>query len=198
MYKRKHLLISPSYLLSILARNSASTPAPGPCAHAQAAPTPDRLFVMHDFNVPPGRKQKGGYAMKMLVRIVVAAGLFVAGSSSFLHAQSAPAGKIRTYYVAADEVNWDYAPSGRDEAMGRPFDALQKGYAESGPHQIGPVYKKAIYREYTDDTFTVLKKRSAEDTYLGLLGPVLHAEVGDTSIQHASARSAVPKKFRRR
>jgi FtsP/CotA-like multicopper oxidase with cupredoxin domain len=96
-----------------------------------------------------------------------------------VQAQSAP-GKVRTYYVAADEVNWDYVPSGRDEAMGHPLDALEKGYAESGPHQIGRVYKKAVYREYTDDTFTTLKTRSAEDAYLGLLGPVLRAEVGDT------------------
>jgi hephaestin len=96
-----------------------------------------------------------------------------------VQAQSAP-GKVRTYYVAADEVNWDYAPAGRDEAMGHPFDALEKGFTESGPHQIGRVYKKAIYREYTDDTFTTLKKRNAADAYLGLLGPVLRAEVGDT------------------
>lgn len=98
-------------------------------------------------------------------------------------AQAAPVtstGKIRTYYIAADEVEWDYAPTGRDEAMGTPFDALQKGYTESGPHQIGRVCRKAIYREYTDDTFTVLKKRSAEDAYLGLVGPILRAEVGDT------------------
>lgn len=59
--------------------------------------------------------------------------------------QAAPtqtAGTTRTYYVAADEVNWDYAPTGRDEAMGMPFDELQKGYTESGPHRIGRVYKK--------------------------------------------------------
>lgn len=31
-------------------------------------------------------------------------------------------GKTRTCYVVADEVNWDYPPSGRDEAMGIPFD----------------------------------------------------------------------------
>ncbi|HEU5401375.1 MAG TPA: multicopper oxidase domain-containing protein [Terriglobales bacterium] len=92
---------------------------------------------------------------------------------------SSPAGKVRIYYIAADEVEWDYAPAGRDEAMGQPFDALQKGFTESGPHQIGRVYKKAIYQEYTDDTFTVLKKRSPEDAYLGVLGPVLRAEVGD-------------------
>jgi manganese oxidase len=96
-----------------------------------------------------------------------------------LRAQS-PAGKTRLHYVAAEEVNWDYAPSGRDEAMGHPFDDLQKGYAEPGPHHIGRVCKKAIYREYTDDTFTILKQRDAEHQYLGLLGPILRAEVGDT------------------
>jgi len=105
--------------------------------------------------------------------------VFFACLACVVQAQSAP-GKVRTYYVAADEVNWDYAPAGRDEAMGHPFDALEKGFTESGPHQIGSLYKKAVYREYTDDTFTVLKKRSPEDAYLGLLGPVLHAEVGDT------------------
>lgn len=95
-------------------------------------------------------------------------------------ASAGPAGKTRTYYVAADEVNWDYAPSGRDEAMGVEFDAIARGYTESGPHRIGRVYKKAIYREYTDATFSTIKKRPPEDQYLGLLGPVLRGAVGDT------------------
>ena len=89
-------------------------------------------------------------------------------------------GKTRIYYVAADEVTWDYAPSGRDEAMGMDFDPIAKGYAESGPHQIGRKNKKAIYREYTDSTFTKLKARLPEDQYLGFLGPILHGEVGET------------------
>lgn len=90
------------------------------------------------------------------------------------------AGKVRTYYVAADEVNWDYAPSGRDEAMGMPFDEIAKGYTEPGPHHIGRINKKAVYREYTDATFMTLKPRGPEDQYLGILGPILHGEVGDT------------------
>lgn len=100
-----------------------------------------------------------------------------------LRGQSAPAGsagKTRIYYVAADELNWDYAPSGHDAAMGHPFDEIEKGYTESGPHRIGRVYKKAIYREYTDDTFSILKARAPEDEYLGLVGPILRGEVGDT------------------
>ena len=108
-------------------------------------------------------------------------GFVLCAQPVLIHAASAtPAGTTRTYYVAADEVQWDYAPSGRDEAMGHPFDELQKGYTEPGPHRIGRIYKKAVYREYTDDTFTTLKKRDAEDQYLGMLGPILRAEVGDT------------------
>ena len=95
-------------------------------------------------------------------------------------AQSEPTGKTRTYYVAAVEVNWDYAPSGRDETMGMPFDDIAKLYTESGPHRIGRVYKKAIYLEYTDATFSTLKVRPPDERYLGLLGPILRGEVGDT------------------
>jgi hephaestin len=90
------------------------------------------------------------------------------------------AGKVRTYYVAADEVNWDYAPSGRDEAMGMEFDAVGKAFTESGPHRIGRVYKKAVYREYTDATFSTPKLRGPEDQYLGIVGPILRGAVGDT------------------
>jgi FtsP/CotA-like multicopper oxidase with cupredoxin domain len=89
-------------------------------------------------------------------------------------------GKTRTYYVAADEVQWDYAPSGRDEAMGMAFDGVGKAFTESGPHRIGRVYKKAMYREYTDATFTKLKPRKAGDAYLGIVGPILRGAVGDT------------------
>jgi len=89
-------------------------------------------------------------------------------------------GKTRTYYIAADEVEWNYAPSGQDEAMGMPLDPVARGFIESGPHQIGRINKKAIYREYTDATFSILKQRPPEEQYLGILGPLIHAEVGDT------------------
>jgi FtsP/CotA-like multicopper oxidase with cupredoxin domain len=91
-----------------------------------------------------------------------------------------PRGKTRTYYVAADEVNWNYTPAGRDEAMGMPFDEIEKLYTVPAAHRIGSVYKKALYREYTDSSFSTLKVRPPEEQYLGLLGPVLRGEVGDT------------------
>jgi FtsP/CotA-like multicopper oxidase with cupredoxin domain len=51
---------------------------------------------------------------------------------------------------------------------------------QNGPEQVGKVYLKAQYREYTDSSFTTLKPASPEWEHLGILGPVIHAEVGDT------------------
>jgi hephaestin len=93
-------------------------------------------------------------------------------------AQSQP--KVHTYYVAADEVEWNYAPHGMDKMMGMEFMGYPKVFTEKGPHRIGTTYLKAIYHEYTDETFTKLKPRGPEWEHLGMLGPVLRAEVGDT------------------
>jgi FtsP/CotA-like multicopper oxidase with cupredoxin domain len=92
----------------------------------------------------------------------------------------APAGHVRTYYIAADEVDWNYLPSGKDQMMGMAPMGYAKAYTQPGPGLIGSVYRKAIYREYTDATFTRLKPRAAADAYLGLLGPTIYAEAGDT------------------
>jgi len=96
--------------------------------------------------------------------------------SSFANAE----GKTRTYYIAVDEINWDYAPSGIDQMTGKPFDHMAMMYVEQGKDRIGKTYRKAVYHEYTDSTFSTLKQRTPEWEHLGLLGPVLHAEVGDT------------------
>ena len=91
-------------------------------------------------------------------------------------------GQVRTYYVAAEEVEWDYAPLGIDlsTGTGKPFEGAAVAYTQPGPNHIGHIYRKAIYREYTDATFTTRKPRAPQDEYLGLLGPALRAEVGDT------------------
>jgi len=88
--------------------------------------------------------------------------------------------RVRTYYVAADEVDWDYAPGGVNKMMGMKFDGYSKVFVERGPHRIGSIYRKALYREYTDETFAHLKPRPAEWESSGILGPILRAEVGDT------------------
>ncbi len=88
--------------------------------------------------------------------------------------------KVRTYYVAADEIEWDYAPSGMDKMMNMKFAGWGQMFTTQGPHSIGKIYRKAVYREYTDASFSNLKPRPLEWAHLGILGPVLRAEVGDT------------------
>lgn len=95
-------------------------------------------------------------------------------------AQEAASPRTRTYYVAADEVTWDYAPSGRNEIHGRPFGPDESVFVEPGPHRIGRVYMKAVYRAYADSSFATPVPRPPEWEHLGILGPVLRAVVGDT------------------
>jgi len=94
-------------------------------------------------------------------------------------------GQLRTYYIAADEVLWDYAPDDMNKITGEPFTADEQVFTERGPNRIGHKYRKALYRGYTNETFKVLKNncvagaRVCDDT-LGMLGPVIRAVVGDT------------------
>lgn len=83
-------------------------------------------------------------------------------------------GKLHTYYIAADEVLWNY--------LSKP-----PVYLLNGEHEVNPVpqprsntYRKAVYREYTDATFATVKPRAPQWEHMGLLGPVIRAEVGDT------------------
>jgi FtsP/CotA-like multicopper oxidase with cupredoxin domain len=71
-------------------------------------------------------------------------------------------------------------PAASTRFSGKPFTGIERVYALRTPHHIGPVYRKAIYREYTDGTFTTLKPRPADEQYLGILGPIVRAQVGDT------------------
>jgi hypothetical protein len=66
--------------------------------------------------------------------------------AAFTKAQQQPVahhGRVRVHFIAAEEVEWDYVPLGRDEAMGHPFGEFEKTYVEAG----GRIYKKAIYRD---------------------------------------------------
>jgi len=93
---------------------------------------------------------------------------------------SGATGRVRTYYVAAEEVEWDYAPLGMDMETGKAFEGAALAYTQAGPTSIGHIYRKALYREYTDATFATRRPRLPQDEYLGLLGPILRAEVGET------------------
>jgi manganese oxidase len=83
-----------------------------------------------------------------------------------------PDSPVKTYYIAADEVMWNYLPHGAN------LSGMPIAENEGSPRQME--FRKAIYREYTDATFTQLKPRPPEWEHLGVLGPLIRAEVGDT------------------
>jgi len=73
-----------------------------------------------------------------------------------------PSGKTRTYYIAAEDILWDFAPSGRDLMFNRPIPA---------PY-TNTKFRKTHYVEYTDATFKV---RKPQPEWMGILGPVIRA-----------------------
>jgi hypothetical protein len=99
----------------------------------------------------------------------------VAGSATKSH------GHTRGYYISADEVEWDYAPLHLNGITGKAFGEGENVFVQQIPgSRIGSKYKKCLYHAYTDATFTHPIPRPAAEAYLGILGPVIHAEVGDT------------------
>ena len=66
-----------------------------------------------------------------------------------------------TYYVAADEITWDYAPTGMDQIRGIPMDSARPELRQPG--RFRTAVKKAVYREYTDASFRTLKLRPLEN-----------------------------------
>lgn len=88
-------------------------------------------------------------------------------------------GHLRHYYIAAEEVMWDFAPSGRNLMANGPIPL---------PY-INTRYRKIRYIEYTDATFQVKKP---QPEWLGILGPIIRAEVGDTVEVHFLNRTTHP------
>ncbi|XP_060053522.1 ceruloplasmin isoform X2 [Erinaceus europaeus] len=90
--------------------------------------------------------------------------------------------QVRRYYIAAEEIIWNYAPSGIDtftqQNLTEPESASEV-FFKQGPERIGGSYKKMVYREYTDSSFTNQKARGPAEEHLGILGPIISAEVGD-------------------
>ena len=122
------------------------------------------------------RRRRRALALSAGLALVAAAGLVAVTRPTL---SDAAAGQTRTYYIAADPVDWDYAPSGKN-LLGPHFEADAGTFLDHGDDRIGHVDRKSIYRAYTDDTFKTLARRPPEWEHLGMLGPPIHAEVGDT------------------
>ncbi|XP_016057825.1 PREDICTED: coagulation factor V [Miniopterus natalensis] len=90
-------------------------------------------------------------------------------ASSYLRSSN---GNRKHYYIAAEEISWDYSK-----------------YAQRFGHKMGnedpddapehTVYKKVVFRKYRDSTFTTRDPRGEHEEHLGILGPVIRAEVDD-------------------
>lgn len=107
--------------------------------------------------------------------LVVAAAAFA--TSLFATAVQPAAAHERTYYIAADDIVWNQLPSGRNLEGARPLPPIR-------PPSLGWKFHLLVYREYTDGTFKTLKPRPDDERYLGIMGPVMRAEVGDTITVH--------------
>jgi Multicopper oxidase len=84
-----------------------------------------------------------------------------------------------TYYIGADEVEWDYAASGKNLCSGEVFSDAEKVFTAAGPNRPGSRYVKAKYSAYEDSTFAA-RKTDNIGQFSGIVGPLLHFEVGDT------------------
>jgi FtsP/CotA-like multicopper oxidase with cupredoxin domain len=115
-------------------------------------------------------------SLALVLGLTLAASAWLAGGTRASAAQKIK----RTYYIAADEVAWDYAPTGINQITGAPFGERENVFVGNGPDRIGRVYIKALYREYTDASFTTLKPPPAQWQHLGTLGPLIRAQVGDS------------------
>ena len=71
------------------------------------------------------------------------------------------AGDVIQYYLAANEVEWDYTPSAADMCSGSPENFSDAAAAQLTPSNftlnIGSKQMKVMYEEYTDSTFTTKK-----------------------------------------
>jgi len=113
--------------------------------------------------------------------LVLAAGCGTAAGGHATHAtHGSGGGTTRTYFIAADPVTWDYAPQGRNVIHDHPFGDQENVFVGHGDDRIGSRYEKCLYRGYTDASFATQQERPAAEAYLGYLGPVIRAEVGDT------------------
>ncbi|XP_062370855.1 coagulation factor V [Cinclus cinclus] len=82
--------------------------------------------------------------------------------------------KTWDYFIAAEEVTWDYAPNIPD-TLDRQYKSQ---HLDNFSNLIGKRYKKAIFRQYTDATFTKrLENSRPKET--GILGPIIRAQIND-------------------
>ncbi|XP_047560951.1 coagulation factor V isoform X3 [Lutra lutra] len=74
-------------------------------------------------------------------------------------------GNRKYYYIAAEEISWDYSKFAQSEDV------------DDDPENT--IYKKVVFRKYLDSTFTKRDPLGEYEEHLGILGPIIRAEVDD-------------------
>ncbi|XP_042593889.1 coagulation factor VIII-like [Cyprinus carpio] len=80
--------------------------------------------------------------------------------------------RFRSYYIAAEEIMWDYG-------INKPAQLIKPREVRRGMRKYFPAYKKVVFRAYQDRDFKHPIKRGELDEHLGIMGPVLKAEIND-------------------
>ncbi|TFJ95892.1 peptidase M3 [Platysternon megacephalum] len=78
------------------------------------------------------------------------------------------------YFIAAEEITWDYAPE-IPETIDRQYKAQ---YLDNFSNLIGKKYKKAVFTQYADANFNK-RLETPRPKEMGILGPVIRAQVRD-------------------
>jgi manganese oxidase len=71
----------------------------------------------------------------------------------------------REYFIAAEDVAWDYAPAGKDLTHDAPLPPEVSGRTQ---------WRKTRFVEYTNHDF---EKQKPQPVWLGILGPIIRAEI---------------------
>jgi hephaestin len=70
----------------------------------------------------------------------LAAVVLVLGAATSCSGGSQAGQQTRDYYIAADEVAWNYAPAGTNVFTGAPSDDEANKFVQAGPNRIGSTY----------------------------------------------------------
>jgi len=113
---------------------------------------------------------------------------------------SLASGITRTIYLAAEEVEWNYAPYNINNCTGLPFGEAESIFMigenqEEGNGHIGSIYHKRIWKEYTDATYTIEKAVESVWAHKGFNGPPIRVAVGDTLKVYVKNKSRYPVSF---
>uniref|UniRef100_A0A672ICR2 Coagulation factor V n=1 Tax=Salarias fasciatus TaxID=181472 RepID=A0A672ICR2_SALFA len=150
---------------------------PGRCERTHGSHTDQFHFTIllgfNTFSVKFYTSNFGAGATAAMV--AVHAGRWLLSSHVAKHMESESRWK---YYIAAEEVTWDYAPD---------VD-FKLQYLTRSATRIGSKYKKAVYSLYTNESFSErLETRKRRDE-LGILGPVIRAQIRDIVFKNMASR----------